>query len=923
MSRLPTPGGDNDTWGNVLNDFLTVAHDAGGTLKAGSVSDTQVSGLSQSKITNLTADLSTLQSNIGTVNNAVATKVAKGGDTMTGKLVVPALQVSGGANTGYVLTSDDSGNANWSSIPGVQITGPDYYRGVSLSGLEFTPGTIPGTANIQYYAPVVGDFNYYKSKGLNLVRLPFLWDRMQPYLNGPLDATYKNYIDQGIANAAANGMKVVLDAHNYGRRYVGVPGGFTNDFTSSTGTWSGGSISSGKYVSDQNTYFTGFSGGDFRNPVAPAAGYVFSADVYITASLTGGSNFPSLDIRTFDNGNGSYYQFSLNAYEQKYKWSEVIGGSSTLISSVAATISLNTLYQVQIDVNQGTAGQVVVTVNGTQIAQFATDPAITGGKITFYNNFTKSAIDNVTLNIAGDTTGGMASGQYRIADSLLPVSAFADFWSRMASAYGTNSTVWAYDLMNEPHDMPVPTTTSNYNTTATVTQMYQAAINAIRAVDSHTYIALETDQWAGMQSFVGQYGANPLPWWTDPSSRTMLSCHYYFDTDHSGSYHTSWDSSLRSRLSGEIIPVLQWAQNNTIPIFIGEYGVPNGVSSDASNWQQDEGTFLGILDTYGAHASHWAGGAHYTASTTLEPFTSSVVDYTKEVEQMAVVKAHLGRQVTALSSTQGGTGLIAVGTAGNVLTSDGSNWISAAPTTGVNLEGSTAPPSTNTTGSVLGTATTAAHSDHTHAIGSHDHSNSANGGNVYAPNLLTYSMQGMTSSTRVETAPRLFFSTNSSLTTGNAYFTYFTPDISLTVQNLVASTGPITVVGTITLARMGLYTVDVSNNLTCVARTANTIAMFSSLNTITTQAIADNGAASPSAITSYHLVRGQRYAMAFIEIGASTAPQIGSRQLPNGALGQSLTPVLCTQISAQTDLASSYTNASLSGSVSFMYGALK
>jgi hypothetical protein len=34
MTRLPTPGSDNGTWGNVLNDFLSVEHNADGTLKA-------------------------------------------------------------------------------------------------------------------------------------------------------------------------------------------------------------------------------------------------------------------------------------------------------------------------------------------------------------------------------------------------------------------------------------------------------------------------------------------------------------------------------------------------------------------------------------------------------------------------------------------------------------------------------------------------------------------------------------------------------------------------------------------------------------------------------------------------------------------------------------------------------------------------
>lgn len=53
MARLPIPGEDDGTWGNVLNDFLTVEHNSDGTLKtvptagapsASAVGDTQSTG---------------------------------------------------------------------------------------------------------------------------------------------------------------------------------------------------------------------------------------------------------------------------------------------------------------------------------------------------------------------------------------------------------------------------------------------------------------------------------------------------------------------------------------------------------------------------------------------------------------------------------------------------------------------------------------------------------------------------------------------------------------------------------------------------------------------------------------------------------------------------------------------------------------
>jgi hypothetical protein len=39
MARLPQPGGDDDTWGTILNDYLTVSLNADGTLKSAAVTD--------------------------------------------------------------------------------------------------------------------------------------------------------------------------------------------------------------------------------------------------------------------------------------------------------------------------------------------------------------------------------------------------------------------------------------------------------------------------------------------------------------------------------------------------------------------------------------------------------------------------------------------------------------------------------------------------------------------------------------------------------------------------------------------------------------------------------------------------------------------------------------------------------------------
>lgn len=42
MSRLPIPGADANTWGDILNDFLMKAHNTDGSIKASAVNGTTV-----------------------------------------------------------------------------------------------------------------------------------------------------------------------------------------------------------------------------------------------------------------------------------------------------------------------------------------------------------------------------------------------------------------------------------------------------------------------------------------------------------------------------------------------------------------------------------------------------------------------------------------------------------------------------------------------------------------------------------------------------------------------------------------------------------------------------------------------------------------------------------------------------------------
>jgi endoglucanase len=94
--------------------------------------------------------------------------------------------------------------------------------GVNLSGAEYDPGgTIEGT---NYTYPSDAEIDYYASKGMTVIRLPFLLERVEPVAGGPLSTTELGYIDNVVNYAASKGIDVILDPHDYGDEYGTVIG---------------------------------------------------------------------------------------------------------------------------------------------------------------------------------------------------------------------------------------------------------------------------------------------------------------------------------------------------------------------------------------------------------------------------------------------------------------------------------------------------------------------------------------------------------------------------------------------------------------------------------------------------------------------------------------------------------------------------
>ncbi len=87
--------------------------------------------------------------------------------------------------------------------------------GVNISGGEY------GKPGDKYYYgyiyPSHAELDYYASKGMEVIRMPFKWERIQTTKFGALDQNELKKMDDVVNYAHTKGLEVVLDLHGFGK----------------------------------------------------------------------------------------------------------------------------------------------------------------------------------------------------------------------------------------------------------------------------------------------------------------------------------------------------------------------------------------------------------------------------------------------------------------------------------------------------------------------------------------------------------------------------------------------------------------------------------------------------------------------------------------------------------------------------------
>ncbi|HIZ27009.1 MAG TPA: glycoside hydrolase family 5 protein [Candidatus Barnesiella merdipullorum] len=171
----------------------------------------------------------------------------------------------------------------------------------------------------------------------------------------------------------------------------------------------------------------------------------------------------------------------------------------------------------------------------------------------------------------------------------------ASFWKALAKEFKSFDNIYAYGLMNEPHDLDPGTTWF---------EMAQLCIDSIREVDRDTRIMVGGNHWSSAERWLEC--SDTLKYLKDPVGKLAFEAHVYFDSDASGAYKRGYDADSCSidRGVNRVRPYVEWLKTNGFEGIVGEYGVPD----NDSRWNRVLDKFLAYLQKNGINGCYWAAG---------------------------------------------------------------------------------------------------------------------------------------------------------------------------------------------------------------------------------------------------------------------------------------------------------------------------
>lgn len=539
------------------------------------------------------------------------------------KLLIKACLILGLSGCSFGVTARLLGGS--SQLPSTASL--TYLRGINIMDLGISGTVIPGVYGTNYTKPSLTALQSLKARGLNVVRIPFLWERMQPTLGGALDPAYLSYLIQVLKDANTAGLKVIVDMHNYAGYNIS---GTIHRFNSETGPT----------TSQYADAWSKISAAIQAEPLAAAAVYSYDimnepANIYDSRSTipTSGA-FVVSDFATTDEGwlprdNSD----TVVAYDTR-------NSGSLKVTMTTASTGTRILGAV---LNNGV--QQTAIGNGATFRVRGYVPTSTPGdnarvRIFMYDSgYAPQAGTAFTI-----TKGETFEFHYTPAASTFPGNVQVGVELILDNTPGATPLVFYID------DVVQGTPITGVSPQAAWETYSQAAVTAIRALNDKTLISVQGYAYSSAKDWATNH---PTKWITDSANNHMYDAHLYFDDDGSGNYSNSFATettnatgqgyaSVSARTVARVKVFTDWVTAQNTKGFVGEYGWPNSdLSADATSWNQVGDDLLTHLDSVNMGATMWATGSWL--SPTDNKLNTYVLSTFQALSQSTILENHLGK----------------------------------------------------------------------------------------------------------------------------------------------------------------------------------------------------------------------------------------------------------------------------------------
>jgi hypothetical protein len=963
MARLPTPGSDNGTWGNVLNDYLLQTLKPDGTLKEnavtasnlapnsvtnsalasnavnasiiadGSITETLLDSALQAKVNASSGSVTSVAGKTGIVtldksdvglgnidNTSDATKNSAA-TTLTNKTIdSPRINTINDTNGNHILTLSPNINADTY----VSIINTNWQQAIIAASSDTQTNTSlvlrpmgTGTTNIWSAQPTLfadgpnanHDLNLttkgtgvVKANGIDVATVSDAQTLTNKTISGSTN-TISNIAQTSITNLTTDLAAKAADStvvHNSGNETIAGAKTFTSSAFVGDGTAS-------TYLTVQGTAYNGVDTNVFSDTASPYSFFRrYKGTKASPAQVTSGSYIGSFGFRaaneTGATNNQDGARFSAITEEDVTSSSQ----ATSLIFYTAASGSISPSERMRIKGNgdvtilsPGTSSTSAVTVGATQSLTNKTliNPRVgeildaTNGKTAFATHAAANAVNfiysygnnsgespqlavsggdtNVHLDIVPKGTGHLRVNTLTGSTSIIS-----------AEGPGTNQNL---DLLSKG------TGEVRANGARIITDSMLTDYSQLVCLTAPGATGTEdgSDTWAKVVTF--STGATQYA-----EAQLVLSV----ANRNSGQHDTAIVSVyFRTNSTGQdpIVDVKMIAKggdgvgirNDSFKVISG------GWSTDMELWMKKGGTY-GRFAVYETSKNLEGGALIYTSNA---PWQSATPVGTVNNVSSNGVQSGLSLRVNgSLSVSDGikdtnGNPSLDLGTIPNAVNRI---YIDNQSTGNYPTIGATGPdtdigialaPKNNGPVNLFGNAPTIA------AAGG------ANGGNLnlnlksqgtgvvqangnpVTTSKMRYPMYS-DSSTYFEPWPQLMcYGGNWVLASGDLPLTFFTPAVNMTVSNIITMGWNDTTHTNATECKVAIYRVDDvfsgGNKMECIARSGHKADRWNG-SVLDTAPIVDNGAASPSAISSVNLIAGQQYAIGYMSIGHTGTPKLSA-----------------------------------------------